>query len=150
MIHVEVSQVINARPETLYAIMRDYRVGHLAVLPKPYFESMTVEEGGVGAGTVIRVKMKVMGQEFNYHMDVTEPEPGRVITETDRITGQVSTFTFEPVNGGSQTRVTIATHAKTSPGLKGVMEKLFVPSITRRIFKQELQNLADYARQKAV
>lgn len=149
MIHVEASEVINARPEKLYAIVRDYRVGHQAILPRPYFTSMVVEEGGVGAGTVIRVKMKVMGQDFDYHMDVAEPEPGRVISETDRITGQRSTFTFEPLNGGTQTRVTIATRAKGSAGLRGVMEKLFVPSVTRRIFRQELRQLADYA-QKAV
>ncbi|MCI0395068.1 MAG: SRPBCC family protein [Chloroflexi bacterium] len=143
-IHVEASAVINARPEKIYGILSDYRVGHPAILPKPYFTELTVEEGGQGAGTVMRVRMKVMGVEVAYHLVVSEPEPGRVLVETDEAAGVVTTFTVEPLNGGQQSRVTIATDMRASPGLRGFMEKLMNPPVTRRIYRQELENLAEY------
>ncbi len=53
-------RVINARPETIYAVISDYYVGHTAILPEPYFTDMTVEKGRTGAGTVIRLRMNVL------------------------------------------------------------------------------------------
>ena len=149
LIHAEASHVIDARPEQIYAILSDYHEGHPAILPKPYFTELTVEKGGTGAGTVIRVGIKVLGLERTYHMIVSEPEPGRVLVETDIDTGQTSTFTVEPLNGGTQSRVTIATDFKGSPGFAGFMEKWLNPPITRRIFKKELRQLADYVRHKS-
>src|SRR5437773_7574984 len=95
--HVEATLNIDARPEQLYAIITDYRVGHPAILPKPYFTELTVEKGGQGAGTVLWVSLRAFGKDYRYHQLVTEPEPGRVIVETDIETGQYSTFTFEPL-----------------------------------------------------
>ena len=147
-IHVEATATIPARPEAVYAVLADYRGGHSAILPKPYFTGLTIEEGGQGAGTITRVRMKVMGQEFAYHQRVTEPEPGRVMVETDIETGQWSSFTIDPVEGGAQARVTIASEFPVSPGVKGLLERLFIPPTTRRIYRQELQNLADYLRNR--
>src|SRR5688572_19050743 len=67
LIHVEASEIIDARAEDLYAIVRDYRVGHPAILPKPYFTELTVEKGGIGAGTVLRISMEIFGKQFSYH-----------------------------------------------------------------------------------
>jgi hypothetical protein len=147
---VNASDVIDARPEQIYAILSDYRVGHAAILPKPYFKEMIVEQGGQGEGTIIRLKMNVFGQEYTYHQIVTEPEPGRLLVETDMNTGQFSSFTLEPLNGGAQTRVTIHSEFPGKPGIAGWMEKLMQPPITRHIFKKELRNLAEYVRSKAV
>lgn len=146
---VDASDVIDARPEEIYAILSDYRVGHAAILPKPYFQEMIVEQGGQGAGTILRLRMKVFGQESSYHQIVTEPEPGRLLVETDMNTGQFSSFTLEPLNGGVQTRVTIHSEFPASRGIKGLMEKLMQPPITHYIFKKELRNLAEYVRSKA-
>jgi hypothetical protein len=145
-IHVEAAQVIDARPEDVYAVLRDYRVGHPAILPKPYFEECTVLEGGVGAGTVIRVRMNVMGAKREYRIVVTEPQPGRLLMETDADAGVVTTFTLEPVNDGQQTRLTITTDSKPSPGITGVMERLVNPPVSRRIYHKELAQLNDYMR----
>lgn len=145
-IRVEATDVIDARPEQVYAVISDYRVGHPAILPKPYFTELTVEEGGQGAGTITRVHMKVMGKEFAYHHRITEPEPGRRLVETDIETGQWSSFTIEPINGGAQSRVTITAEMPVSPGIVGVIEKLTSPSFTRRLFQQELRNLDEYLR----
>lgn len=146
-IHTEISDVIPARPAVVYAVLSDYRVGHPAILPKAYFTGLTVEQGGQGAGTVVRVRMVVMGQERLFALKVSEPEPGRVLKEVDEQAGVVTTFTVEPLADGQQSRVTIVTDARASPGLLGVMERWLNPAITRRIYRLELQQLADYVRQ---
>ncbi len=146
-IHVEVSDIIDSPPEAVYGVLADYRVGHPAILPKPYFAELMVEEGGQGAGTVFRLKMNVMGREFNYRPVVTEPQPGRVLVETDANASVVTTFTVEPTGSG-QSRVTIATDSPASPGFAGLMERLLTPLITGRIYRQELRNLAAHVKDK--
>ena len=143
---VEASDVIQAPAAKVYAVLADYREGHPAILPKPYFRDLTVEKGGRGAGTVIRVNMEVMGLEQRYHMAVSEPEPGRVLVERDAAAGVTTTFTVSPLNGGSRSLVTIATESRPSPGLRGLVERLINPSVARRIYKQELKQLAEYMR----
>jgi hypothetical protein len=145
---VEVSDVIEARPEEIYAVISDYHIGHPAILPKPYFTELTVEKGGQGAGSVVWTKMKVMGQTYTYHQVVTEPEPGRVLVETDMDTGQFSTFTLDPLDGGKRTKVTISAVFPAKPGFVGFMEKLMNPPVSRRIFRKELVQLADYLKDK--
>jgi uncharacterized protein YndB with AHSA1/START domain len=142
-IHVEVSETINARPEQVYAVLSDYHAGHRSILPKPYFTSMHVEQGGQGAGTVVRVNMNVFGAKREYHITVSEPVPGRVLSETDPAAGVTTTFTVEPVGTGSQSRVTIATDSRAAGGIRGFLERLMNPSIMRRIYKEELKLLAE-------
>ena len=143
-LHVEASDVIDARPEEIYAVLSDYRVGHAAILPKPYFAEMTVLEGGKGAGTVFYLRMETFGTKVEYHSIVSEPEPGRVLAEADDAAGVASTFTVEPLEGGEKSRVTIATTMRRSPGVKGVVEGLVNPPFMRRLYHQELRNLAEY------
>ncbi|MCL4251352.1 MAG: SRPBCC family protein [Anaerolineae bacterium] len=148
-IHIEASHIIDARAQDIYAVIVDYAGAHNDILPKPYFKRMTVVEGGYGAGTVAAVEMEVMGKRMDYHLIVTEPEPGRVLAETDEARGVYTTFTLDPLDGGQRTRVTIASDMRLSRGLMGVMERLMNPSITRRIYRQELQNIAAYMRERA-
>jgi hypothetical protein len=143
---VEASDVIQAPAAKIYAVLADYHKGHPAILPKPTFRDLIVEQGGHGAGTVIRVHMEVMGIEQRYHMAVSEPEPGRVLVERDAAAGVTTTFTVVPLNGGSRSIVTIATESRPSPGLRGLVERLINPPIARRIYKQELEQLAAYMR----
>ncbi|MEO8608623.1 MAG: SRPBCC family protein [Chloroflexota bacterium] len=147
-IHAQASHIIDAHPEQVYAVIRDYQVGHPAILPKA-FTGLRVVKGGQGEGTEMFVDMKVYGQEFHYHQVVTEPEPGRTIVETEVETGQFSRFTFEPVNGGKQTKVTIFSEFPVSPGLKGLVEKLFQPSMAARMYLEELHILDHYVRGQA-
>jgi hypothetical protein len=146
LIHVEVSDVIEAPSEKIYGILADYRVSHPAILPKPYFTEVAVEQGGRGAGTIAQVRMTVMGKEMVYRQVVSEPEPGRVLKEVDATAGVATTFTVEPLNGGGRSRVTIATDAAVSSGVTGWLERLVNPVVIRRIYRQELQQLAEYAR----
>ena len=53
--------------------------GHPQILPKPPFVSLEVEKGGIGAGTVIRIAMRVLGRLQTFGAVITEPEPGRVL-----------------------------------------------------------------------
>ena len=145
--HVEESLVIEARAEALYAVVADYRVGHPAILPRPFFQELTVEQGGVGAGTIVRGSVKVMGKLYPLHHRISEPEPGRVLQESDLDKpGEFTRFIFQPLNGGTHTRVTIATEFLASPGLMGFMERLTKPGLARKMYQQELRNLADYVR----
>ena len=149
-LHAEESMIIDARAEELYAVVSDYRAGHPAILPKPYFQELTVEKGGVGAGTEIRTSVKVMGRVTPVHHLVSEPEPGRVLQENDLDKpGEFTRFFFEPLNGGAQTRVTIVTEFVPSPGLMGFMERLSKPSVARKMYRQELRNLAGYVAVRA-
>jgi hypothetical protein len=138
----EASAVVAAPPATVYGTIADYHRGHRAILTARYFTDMTVEEGGQGAGTVARVVMEVFGARATYRLRVTEPEPGRVLRETDDEAGVVTTFTVDPVQGGAASRVTIATEARTAPGVRGLFERLMNPFITRRIYREELAQLA--------
>lgn len=147
-IFVEQSAMIPAPPEKVYAILADYRVGHPAILPRPTFRELAVEEGGQGAGTVLRVQMDVMGVKQSYHLRVSEPDPGRILVEEDPDVGLKTTFTVAPLKGGQRSLVTIATASRTSPGLRGLMERLVNPPVTRRIYRQELQQLSDYVQQQ--
>jgi hypothetical protein len=145
-LHVEMSHVIDASPAQLYAIVRDYHVGHPAILPKEYFtKGLTVEQGGVGAGTIIRTSVTMWGNEYPFRAIVSEPEPGRLLVETDTESGQYTHFIFEPLNGGRQTRVTFASEFPMVKGFMGLIQRLSMPSIVRKMYVKELHNLAEYA-----
>ena len=147
---VKQSAIINAPIEQVYAVIADYEVGHQAILPKPYFQSMEVINGGYGEGTEIKIEMEVFGIKASYHQLVTEPIKGGQIVERDINTNLGTTFTFEPRKNGSQTEVTILAEIALSDGFQGKLERLFNPFIIRYIFKQELQDLDTYVAQKEV
>ncbi len=146
-IHAHATHEIDARPAAIYAVLADYHVGHQAILPRPYFEEVKVEAGGRGAGTRLRVTMRVMGVESVFHEVVTEPQPGRVLAETDPDAGVTTTFTVDPLDGGKRARVTIATEARASPGLKGMVERLVNPGVLRGIYRKELRKLEEYVKE---
>lgn len=146
----EASKIIDARPEALYAVIADYRVAHPAILPKP-FTGVTVLKGGYGAGTEIRAESQMMGMKIVYNMVVSEPEPGRVLREVDEQNGIITDFIFESLEGGGgRTKVTFHTVMRLSPGFKGLMERLMNPPVMRKMYRQELENLAEYVHTHAI
>ena len=138
------SAVIDAPADKLYEIIADYHEGHPAILPTRYFTDISVVEGGQGVGTLVAVQMNVFGTKALLNLRVTKAEPGRLLVEEDEATGTVTTFSLEPLEDG-RTRVTIATESRTSSGLRGLLEKLMNPIVTRRIYREELQQLAKVA-----
>ena len=149
-IHAEATAVIKAPTSSVYAVLADYRVGHAAVVPKPYFGDLIVEQGGQGAGTVIRSTLHAFGKALPLHSRVSEPKPGHVLMETDIETGQYTTFTFESLANGTQTRLTIASEFPTRPGFGGLMERLMIPGFARRLYKLELENISEYVSHRTV
>ncbi len=148
-ISVMASDVLNAKPEDVYATIADYKNGHPRIVPKENFYDMRVEQGGYGEGTIIRFKMKVLGVEQELYQRVTEPEPGHIIVEQDIDAPRqvVTTFTVTPVEDGRKARVEIATTMNTSPGLQGIVERIVIPVINPRLYRRELKQLEAVARE---
>ena len=144
--HVSAGSRIDAPPETVYGYLADMREHHPRFLP-PAFSNFEVESGGVGAGTITRFKMTAGGRTRDYRMQVAEPEPGRVLTESDTGSSLVTTFTVDPEDSGS--RVTISTTWDGAGGVGGFFERMFAPRVMRGIYADELERLAEYAREQA-
>jgi hypothetical protein len=132
---------VNAPARRVYETIADYRNGHARIIPPKYFKSLDVEEGGVGAGTVIRFTMRVLGSERVGRARVTEPQPGRVLVETELTTGFVTTFTVAPA-GDSASDVSIETQVPGKPGISGAVERWVAKSVLPRIYRDELALLA--------
>jgi uncharacterized protein YndB with AHSA1/START domain len=146
---VSASAIINAPASQVYSLLADYRDGHPRILPKQYFSSLEVERGGVGAGTVIRFQMRAPGTTRTFLADITEPEPGRVLVESNRVetdsaVQSVTTFTVDPINGEQQARVTISTTLSASNWLEGLFTSMFL----RRVYAQELKQIAALAEER--
>ena len=141
---IEASARVEAPADVVYGIIADYRNGHPQILPRKYFEWLEVEQGGRGAGTVIRFQMRVLGQTRVLRAVVTEPDPGRVLVETDTGgAGPVTAFTVEPEESG--TRVNISTELTSAGGLTGVAERIVLRRLLRRIYARELEQLGRVA-----
>ncbi len=138
---VAAEAIIAAQPEVIYEIFVDYHAKHGRILPAE-FRDLEVEAGGHGAGTIVRFRTRVAGVERSYRMIVSEPEPGRVLMESDTLSTLVTTFTVIPTQDGQQAHVQIMTELDTSPGLSGLLERALLPSIMQRVYKKELRLLA--------
>jgi hypothetical protein len=132
------SRIIEAPAEQVYHLIADYRDGHARILPKPYFLSLDVEEGGFGEGTIIRFQMRILGQTQTFRAHITEPDPGRVLRETDLLSGIETTFTILPFGDGTRSEARIGTELKDRGRLEGFTARLML----QKIYQQELQLLA--------
>jgi len=142
---VGASALIEVPSAKVYSIIADYHNGHPHILPKPYFVSLTVEQGGIGAGTVISFQMKMMGELQIFHATISEPEPGRLLTETtDK--GAITTFRVEPREDGQHAFVTISTETDIPDGLPGKFQGWLTTRLLRPIYIQELEQLAAFAK----
>lgn len=140
MLRAESSAIVGAAAADAYRTIADYRNGHPRIIPPRYFRDLQVEEGGYGHGTVIRYDLLAFGTTRHARARVTEPEPGRILVETDLDIGAVTTFVVEPV-GAAQSRVTIATDLPTHAGPLGWIERAMVRPLLIRAFVAELAQL---------
>jgi Polyketide cyclase / dehydrase and lipid transport len=136
---------VGAPADIVYALIADHREHHPRFLP-PAFSDFVVEEGGVGAGTVTRFKVTAGGRSRAFHMRVDEPDPGRVMTESDLDSTLVTTWTVAPAGDGS--RVRIETVWQGAGGIGGFFERLFAPRVMERLYADELERLDRYAREQ--
>jgi hypothetical protein len=146
MVHVDAEHLIAAPAADVYRIIADYHDHHPAILPAA-ITNLTVQKGGVGAGTVVGFDVRLGGTRMHSIAEIAEPEPGRVLTETDLRTGAVTTFEVMP--DGEFSLVRIRTVFPASRGLCGWIERRFAPGMLRKMYVEELTNLDRYARQQA-
>ena len=142
---VSAERVIDAPADAVYGYVADMRDHHPHYLP-PAFSDFRVESGGVGAGTITRFKVTAGGRSREYRMRVDEPEPGRVLTESDTDSSLVTTTTVTPRDGASV--VQISTSWNGAGGIGGFFERTFAPRAMRPIYADELDRLDAYAREQ--
>jgi hypothetical protein len=143
-ISVSAERTVGAPAPEVYGYIADHREHHANFLP-PAFSDFQVESGGVGAGTITRFKLTAGGRTRQLRTQVTEPEPGRVLTESDTLSSSVTTWTVTPE--GTDCQVRISTTWQGAGGVGGVFERLFAPRVLRGIYADELSRLDAYARE---
>lgn len=142
---VSASATIPARRERVYSLIANYNDGHPRILPKQ-FTRLVVEQGGIGAGTIIRFQMSIFGKKQTFRATITEPEPGRVLVETDLDSnGAVTTFTVSPGGAPADSHVTISTEIPVRNGVLGRIERTLTTLLLRPMYIRELENLARVA-----
>jgi len=140
---VSAERTVDAPADDVYGYIADMREHHPRFLPSA-FSDFQVESGGVGEGTITRFTVTAGGRTRQYRMKVAEPEPGRVLTESDTGSSLVTTTTVTPQGGRSL--VTISTTWQGAGGIGGFFERLFAPRAMRGIYTDELERLDSYAR----
>ena len=145
-IRVTAERPIAAPAERVYRYLADYREHHPRFLP-PAFSDFQVEQGGIGAGTVIRFRLRAGGRSQVARQRVAEPEPGRVLSEADLDDPSFAT-TFTVTPDGDRCRVLIETTWQRA-GVRGLVERLFAPRVLRPLYADELARLDRYAREQA-
>jgi len=143
-IAVSAEGTVKAPADTVYRYIADMREHHPRFLP-PAFSDFRVESGGVGAGTILRYKLTAGGRTREYRTKIAEPEPGRVLTESDTGSSMVTTTTVSPQGGASL--VQISTTWDGAGGIGGLFERMFAPRVLRGIYADELRRLDAYARE---
>jgi Polyketide cyclase / dehydrase and lipid transport len=138
-------RVVDAPADAVYRYVADMRDHHPRFLP-PAFSDFRVESGGTGAGTITRFTVTAGGRTRDYRMKVDEPEPGRVLTESDTGSSMVTTTTVSRQDGDSL--VQICTTWDGAGGIGGFFERMFAPRVMRAIYVDELERLNAYAREQ--
>lgn len=142
--NISASTLITAPAQQVYGIIADYRNGHPHIIPPKYFRNLVVEEGGTGAGTKIRFEMILFGKAQAAQSVITEPEPGRILVESTTDGLAVTSFIVDAVEGGKTAKVTISTEMKSM----GFVANLLIKLLFKRIYREELALLAEYALRK--
>jgi hypothetical protein len=140
----QAASLIDARPADVYAVLADYQRHHPHIMPPSLFSNLEVESGGVGAGTVFHITLRLAGKRQRLHMRVGEPEPGSMLTETNLDTGVVTEFSVASTNGETPTIARISQRWDPGGGLKAMIDRLATPLLLRWIFTKQLRQLGQY------
>lgn len=143
--HFSAERVVDAPADVVYGCLADYIHHHRpgGFLP-PAFSDQEILSGGVGDGTVIRLKVSLAGRTNTMTSRISEAQPGRVLVE-DSPTVR-TTFTVEPE--ADQARVRFDTVLRAG-GLEGLMNRFFAARLLRPVYADELERLERYAQSQA-
>jgi hypothetical protein len=136
------TKAIDAPPERVLAVLRDYREARPRILTGNY-TAYRVEQGGQGKGTVIGYHFAAGGRERDYRLAVEEDSAG--LSERDQLSSFVSRWSVAP--GGAGSEVTLEASWQGAGGIGGVFERTFAPLGLRKIFGEMLDNLATVVQQ---
>lgn len=143
-ITISAERAIDAPAAAVYAILADYHRHHPRILP-PAISDLAVEQGGIGAGTVIRFTTTLAGSRRSFRQRIEEPEPGRVLREVDIDGEGVTAFTVTPIGETSQVRIETTLPMR---GARGIVERVILPRLLRPVYAEELARLDAYAREQ--
>jgi hypothetical protein len=136
-VRVQASKTVDASPERVLDVLRDYREARPRILTDNY-SAYRVESGGSGDGTVIAYHFAAGGRERDYRLRVEE-STGE-LRERDELSSFISTWTVAPSAAGSE--VTVASSWEGAGGVGGFFERTFAPIGLRRIYGEMLERLA--------
>ena len=129
----------------VYHLFADFVNHHPRFLP-PQFTDIQVLKGGYGAGTEYSFTSLFGGSARDFFMRVSEPEPGRVLVESDTCSALVTTITVNPE--GAASRVILETVWESTGGLMGLLETWFAPGMMRGMYEDELNRLERYTQEQ--
>ena len=139
-IHVQAEQVVNAQLVEVYAFLKDY-TKRPQILTENYL-NYKVEEGGIGAGTVVTYRLHAARRERGYRIQVSDPGTGKTLQESDTSSSLVTIWTMTPEADGQKTRVQLTSDWEGGKGVGGFFEKTFAPLGLKRIYTEILGKLA--------
>lgn len=143
---VETDSVIHAAAKDVYAVLADYNNGHPKIMPPQYCEGLNVLKGsGVGENSRIEAHFNIYGQRETLVMDVSEPEPGRILQEIDTKATNITRFIVDPIDQAT-CRVTLQTKIMKQTGIPpGPTLDMWLKSfVLKQIFTEELKLLNDF------
>jgi hypothetical protein len=135
-VRVLTCQTVNAPPDRVLAVLRDYREARPRILTDNYSD-YRVEEGGEGDGTLISYRFAAGGRERDYRLRVSES--GGRLHERDELSSFITTWRVDPSGAGSE--VWIESSWEGAGGIRGVFERRFAPIGLRRIYDQMIHRL---------
>lgn len=94
--------------------------------------------------------MRLLGTRREFEHVITEPEPGRVLMESDVDGSNATTFVVDPADNSESTHLTITTELVARPGISGVLERILSSLMLRRVYRKEIARLAEYVAQQRV
>src|SRR4051812_32466937 len=145
VLHVAARGEVAAPASDVYRMIADYHTGHPRIVPPRYFRNLQVDEGGYGAGTSIRYDFIAFGKTYHSRARITEPDPGRVLVETELEKGAVTTFFVESL-GTNRSMVTISTVLPVHGGAIGVIERALMRRFFERVYAEQLARIDEQVR----
>jgi carbon monoxide dehydrogenase subunit G len=137
LVHADAEGTVAAPPAEVYAFLTDYR-RRPEILPANY-QDYRVEEGGAGAGTVVRYRFKAGPRERDYRVRAETPDASTLV-ERDLGSTLVTTWRVTPAGEGS--RVRVETEWQGASGVGGFFERTFAPKALSRVHTDTLSRLA--------
>ncbi|WP_068279591.1 SRPBCC family protein [Aldersonia kunmingensis] len=131
------SATIDAAPDRVLEALSDYQDIRPRILSSHYRE-YRVLSGGKGDGTVANWILQAT-EKRQRNVEATVSVQGNTITETDKNSSMVTTYTVAPSGSGST--VTTKTEWKGAGGIGGIFEGIFAPLGLKKIQAEVLENL---------